>query len=233
MIVQPCDHYFQIENGKKDGFYLVKYRIFSTIPFMKRRLYILLGAILIVITLFSLGVVIFRELPNILPSAQPSKTPSPLTTYLNNGYVESNIASNSGTTQQITIYLVAINDNGKSGMKVGCGDSLIPVRMMISPSLTPLTAAINQLLTLDVQYYGQPPLYNSLYNSALHVDAATITNGKATIKLYGSVQLGGECDDPRASAQLEQTALQFPTVKSVDIFINGIPMKDVFTEKGA
>jgi len=38
--------------------------------------------------------------------------------------------------------------------------------------------------------------------------------------------VGGVCDEPRVQAQLRETALQFSTVDSVSIFINGIQLED-------
>jgi spore germination protein GerM len=43
--------------------------------------------------------------------------------------------------------------------------------------------------------------------------------------------MGGECDTPRVQAQIEQTILQFPTVKEVVIFINGKHLSDVLSLK--
>jgi hypothetical protein len=38
--------------------------------------------------------------------------------------------------------------------------------------------------------------------------------------------VGGVCDEPRVRAQLEETALQFVTVDSVSIFVNGQPLAE-------
>ena len=43
--------------------------------------------------------------------------------------------------------------------------------------------------------------------------------------------LGGVCDSPRFEAQIEQTALQFSTVSSVEVFINDIPLQDVLSQQ--
>jgi hypothetical protein len=63
--------------------------------------------------------------------------------------------------------------------------------------------------------------------------SVTLTNGHADIRLAGKLSLGGECDDPRVQAQFEQTALQFSTVHSVSIFINGRPLRSLLGGRGA
>lgn len=136
-----------------------------------------------------------------------------------------------GTTR-VKIFLIALDDNGRSGKKIGCGDSVVGVERVISATSTPLTAALNELFSIRGRTYGQSGLYNSLYQSTLKVDSITLADGKATITLSGKVVLGGVCDDPRFDAQIRETALQFSTVKQAAIFINGIPIEKVISEKG-
>lgn len=124
------------------------------------------------------------------------------------------------------MYLIALEDAGQSGMQIGCNDSVIPVIIEIEPTIAPMTAAINQLLSLNDQYYGQSGLYNALYQSDLTLEGINIVNGEAIINLSGALQLAGACDNPRILAQLEQTALQYSTVSSVTINLNGQPLED-------
>ena len=51
------------------------------------------------------------------------------------------------------------------------------------------------------------------------------------MRLNGTLQLGGVCDNPRVKAQLEQTALQFPTVKSVKYYINDKTLDEALSLK--
>lgn len=134
-------------------------------------------------------------------------------------------------TGTANIYLIAIDGNGVGGKMVGCGDSSIPVKVTIQNAQTPLSEAIKELLKIKSQFYGQSGLYNSLYQSNLQLSSAVITNGKATIKLTGTTALGGTCDNPRFQAQLEETALQFSSVKSVEIFIDGKKLEDVLSTR--
>jgi len=134
-------------------------------------------------------------------------------------------------TQIIKIYLVGIGDNGTSGTKIGCDDSLIAVDVGIPPTAGVLRAALSELLAIDSDFYGDSGLYNALYQSNLEIGDLSVINGLARIYLTGDLMLGGVCDHPRVEAQLNAIALQFTTVSSVEIFINGIPLKDVLSLK--
>jgi hypothetical protein len=133
--------------------------------------------------------------------------------------------------QIVKVFLVAVGDNGASGKLIGCGDSLVPVTHEIVPTQGVLRAALEILLGIKTQYYGQSGLNNALYQSDLTIDDLRIDNGKASIYLAGRLLLGGVCDNPRVEAQLVEIARQFSTVKEVEIFINGKPLKDVLSEK--
>jgi hypothetical protein len=132
----------------------------------------------------------------------------------------------------IKIFLIALNDNGKSGKKVGCGDSMVAVNRAIPATSAPLTAALKELLAIRQQTYGASGLYNALYQSNLKVAGVTLVNKRATINLSGTVLLGGVCDSPRFAEQIRETALQFPTVDDVAVFINNTPLDKILSEKG-
>lgn len=135
-------------------------------------------------------------------------------------------------TMRVQIFLVAIDDGGKAGKKIGCGDSVVAVDRFVPVTNAPLRAALTELFSLRDRNYGQSGLYNALYQSTLKVDSASVIDAKATISLSGKVTLGGACDNPRFEAQIKETALQFSTVKSVTVYINGIPIEQVLSEKG-
>lgn len=135
-------------------------------------------------------------------------------------------------TMRVKLFFVALEDNGKSGKKIGCNDSIVAVERIIPTTRTPLTAALKELLSVRARYYDQTGLYNSLYESNLKVDGISIVGGKATIHLSGKVMLGGVCDNPRVEAQIKETALQFSTVKQVAVFVNGVPLEKILSQKG-
>jgi len=133
--------------------------------------------------------------------------------------------------QIVKIFLIALEDNGQSGTLVGCGDSAIPITVTIPGTQGVLRATLEKLLSAKQQFYGESGYYNALYQSNLQVAGVTIEQGKAMIRLKGTLMLGGVCDAPRVEAQIEQTALQFSTVNDVAVFINDVPLEDVLSQK--
>jgi len=152
--------------------------------------------------------------------AQP--TPVPVT-----------IQPTSAGVSEVNIYLIAVGDNGASGPLVGCGDSVVAVKRQLSaPTRAPLRAALQELLSIHDENYGQSGLRNALFGSNLTIDSVTIENGVAKIAVSGTMSLAGECDDPRFKAQLEYTALQFSTVTGVEITVNGTPLDKLLGGQG-
>jgi len=141
------------------------------------------------------------------------------------------IPTGTGLASQVKIYLVALEDQGQSGQEIGCGDSLVPVEVQVTPTRAPLTAALHALLAIKTETYGESGLYDSLYQSNLTVQSVAIVDRTAIIRLTGKVQLGGTCDNPRFAGQIEATALQFSTVDTAQVFINGQSMADVLSLK--
>lgn len=142
-------------------------------------------------------------------------------------------ATTSVGASQVNIYLIALEDNGASGKKIGCNDSVVPVVVSIQPTLGVLRAALTELFKLEGQpYYGQSGLYNALAQSHLAIQSLDIVNRQAIIRLTGSLLIGGVCDNPRIQAQLEEIALQFSTIDQVSIYINGIPLNSLLSGQG-
>src|SRR5258705_5392827 len=125
----------------------------------------------------------------------------------------------SQNSQSINIYLVAVGDNGKTGRKIGCEDSLIAVTRTIKKTAAPLTVAIRELLQTPQHPEGSPNLENFWKGRNLKVRSVSIVNHTATIRLSGELSLAGVCDEPRIESQIDATARQFPTVKRVKVFI--------------
>ncbi len=134
--------------------------------------------------------------------------------------------------QQVTrvnVYLIALNDNGRSGRRIGCNDSVVPVRVTVNPTQIPLRAAFNQLFAITGSNYAGR--YNALYRSTLSAGRLSISGGTARIELFGNIAVGGVCDIPRVVAQIEETARQFPSVRTVTILVNGTPIQDVLSQR--
>jgi hypothetical protein len=131
----------------------------------------------------------------------------------------------------LTVYYVAVGDNGISGPKIGCGDSLVatttaPVRFtdQVGPS-------VGALLANKSRDVGMSGLVNVLYQSNLTYLGGELNGSTITIYLSGQFMLGGVCDIPRAKAQLEYTAMAASDATSAQVFVNGRPIDEVLSLK--
>jgi hypothetical protein len=164
------------------------------------------------------------------PGLQATQSPEPTDT---SGLQAIATPTSGAQAIEINLYLVALEDQGQTGEAIGCGDSLVAVPIQIEDQGNPLEAAYLYLLSIKdriVEPYG---LYNALYQSDLHLEKTSIDeNGLAQVYLSGSYLLGGVCDNPRFEAQLTHTALQFPQVQQVEVFINGEPLEEILSLQG-
>lgn len=126
-------------------------------------------------------------------------------------------ANQTSTTKTIKIYLIDSN----SGGSIGCGDNLVAIEkpLLDLNSYTPLKDALTQLINYKTG--DGSGLYNAFATDNLSLNGVSISNGEATINLSGS-HTGAACDTPRIKAQLKKTAMQFPNVNKVLIFINSV-----------
>lgn len=126
------------------------------------------------------------------------------------------------------VYLVALDDNGKNGKKIGCDDSLIPVTRTIKANAMSLKAALQELLATPQNSGESPQLNNYWRGEHLRVRSASIRKGIATIHISGNGPLiAGVCDAPRIESQIVETARQFPSVKKVKVFVNNRTLAQV------
>lgn len=147
-----------------------------------------------------------------MPATSP--TPSPA------------IASTSAPlVEEVDVYLVAVGDNGKKGLKIGCDDSLVAIQRKIKPTVAPLKAAIEELLAVPHEYNKE--LGNYWRGKNLKLKMVSITEGVATIHITGEGPfVAGVCDEPRITEQINNTAMQFSSVNSVKVFVNDKPLAD-------
>ena len=54
-------------------------------------------------------------------------------------------------TRKVKVYLVALDDKGKKGKKIGCDDSLVAVTRTIKATASPLKAALEELLVAEAR----------------------------------------------------------------------------------
>ncbi len=124
-----------------------------------------------------------------------------------------------GPRQTVKIYLI----DPSVSFDVARGTGLVPIEVQITPTKRVLRAAIETLLSLPKNKRADG-LINALADSQLRVDNVTLVAGKATIALSGRLNIAGVGGEAYATAQLQATARQFPTVKQVTILINGCPL---------
>ncbi len=110
-----------------------------------------------------------------------------------------------------------------NGKERGC-DKVVMVPYTIDKTRAPLTIALFILFDIDEENANGLFSYIARTNDTLAFDRATVVDGTAHIYLTGSLTgLAGVCDDPRAAIQIEETALQFPTVQRVQLYLNEEP----------
>ena len=131
--------------------------------------------------------------------------------------------------EETLIHLVSEGDGGT----LGCDDTLVQVTSIVNPGdadKDPVTQALNRLFAIEDAYYGESGLYNALHASDLSVESVEIAGGEATVHITGSYSVGGACDEPRFVEQILQTVLAAEGVDTASIFINDIPLDDLFSQ---
>lgn len=134
-------------------------------------------------------------------------------------------------TGPLTVYYVAVGDNGTSGPLIGCGDSLVATTTAPVTYTDQVGPSVGTLLANKSRDVGLSGLVNALYQSNLTYVAGELTGSTITIWLTGQFMLGGVCDIPRAKAQLEYTAMAASAATSAQVFVNGRPIDEVLSLK--
>ncbi len=127
----------------------------------------------------------------------------------------------------VNVYMVQPSGGAGGGVVSICNSEIVPVQIGVTPTVAPLTAGIQALLDFSTSEFGLAELNNPLAATSLTIDDILIVNGEAVITLNGTLTSGGSCADTILRAQMEATALQYATVDTVSIFVNGIPIQDV------
>lgn len=144
-----------------------------------------------------------------------------------------NISQIAEANSNANIYMAIIGDNGKQGKAVGCGDSVVPVKVHVDFTSTKtdqkIRDALQKLFSLRERLYNKDMnVVNPLYNSVLSVSEVTISGSQATVALDGTLNLDGACDEPVIEAQIKNLVLQFKPITSVVLRINTPGEDDVF-----
>lgn len=135
----------------------------------------------------------------------------------------------------ISIYLIIPNDDGASGIQVGCADSAISVwrdREKTGDTPTDLRASLEELFSIHTEIYGQSGLQHSLADTDVTVNNVSISGGVATIDLSGDFLLIGVCSDARMRAQIVLTIFQYDGINEALVRVNGNNLKQWFDMRG-
>lgn len=128
--------------------------------------------------------------------------------------------------QQVKLAIFANPDlfDYKNEPRLGC-DAMLFVNKEVKRTPKILNATLEALFN-DTFDYGFPPANFVSKQSNLKFDYAVIENAVAKVFLSGQLTITNEnCDSKRVIYQIQETAKQFPTVKSVEIFLNGVKME--------
>ena len=130
------------------------------------------------------------------------------------------------TSAATSAVMLAMLDTAQvsTGASRGC-DKVVMVNRPITSTTAPLTAALNALFALSTTTVEGWFNFIPRTRDTLSFDHATVVAGTANVYLNGSLSgLAGVCDDQRAEIQIEETALQFPTVTRVQLYLNNQPV---------
>lgn len=153
------------------------------------------------------------------PAGQPPPTSAPSETTLES------------TTSPLTVFYVAIEDRGKSGPLIGCGDSIVATETGPVIYASQVEASMSTLLEDKDAEHGQSGLVNTLSASELTYVSASVSGDTVTVELSGEILSGGTCDDPRIVAQLTHTAMVAAGTGEAVILINGVDVNKYLSQK--
>lgn len=135
-------------------------------------------------------------------------------------------------SDRINIFLIALEDNGRTGKKIGCGDSLVPLERNIHSTGNVVKATLEELLYIRGSFLGDSGLYNALANSDLSLEKFSMKDKKAIVDLAGQFSIKSVCDTPRVVEQIRETVLQFDEIEEIKVTINGDPLDQIVSGKG-
>ncbi len=163
---------------------------------------------------------------NTAQSSPPGTSPTP-----GGGSGNTPEPSPSTTTAALTVFYVAVDDQGKSGPLIGCGDSLVATETEPRTFTNPVEAAMLALLGDNSATHGESGLLNAVAASELRYVSSKVRGDQVTVDLSGTLSSGGTCDDPRIVEQLKYTAKVAAGVGSARILFNGVDIEKALSQK--
>jgi hypothetical protein len=132
-------------------------------------------------------------------------------------------------TQDVKIYLVALEGTELSGKLIGCNDVLVPKEITVTAENSVLESTINELIA----FKPTSKLQNFIRGPALMLIQVTIANGIADVYLKGDFNISGSCDIARIKEQLYETLKQFTEYRKINVFINNQTLEKYLDVAGA
>jgi hypothetical protein len=130
-------------------------------------------------------------------------------------------------TDSVRVFLIAPQAGGRAGRQVACGDSAVPVQVVLPRPAPALDGALRALLAMGDRYDRGSGLLNQLYASRLALAGIERQGVQAKVRLTGYVELGDACDNARLLAQLTETVMQFSGISHVQFELDGQPLRDL------
>lgn len=127
------------------------------------------------------------------------------------------------SVEKVKLALLASPDlfDYRNNKVVGC-DALVFAEAEIPAAPKVLNATLELLFKDDFDYGFPPANFISSTQNKLDFDFAVIEKGVAKVFLKGEMTIEDDfCDKGRIENQIKETALQFSTIKSVEIYLNG------------
>lgn len=130
------------------------------------------------------------------------------------------------TTRKARIFLISLAEGAVPGAEAGCDGDVTAVEVELPAPSPALKGSLEALLAAG-DGHTSAGFYNALAHSPLRLERVERTGGEARVHLSGYLELGGECDGPRALSQLTETAVQFRDVDRAELFLGGKPLREL------
>jgi hypothetical protein len=152
------------------------------------------------------------------PPTNPTPTNPPVTPTVVPTTTLINPPAQGGEMTTIMVPLINSDSTGDFG-PFGCAEYLSFVPRQVPQTLAVLNATYKWLFDNNYQTSQYHNLVPGMQPN-LNFQSVEIVNGVAKVYLTGFV-MGNHCADATFAAQIEQAALQYPSVNNIEVYVNG------------
>ncbi len=165
-----------------------------------------------------------NETPQPIPSKpvdnnQSIKTRVPSNYVCVGEYCDGSMDSDDYKEKYTVLQIPLITDGGN----LGCGAKLFYAPHAVSKTTAVLDATYRLLFDLKPTPEIPADGFRNVVGAytQLFYDRVILQNGVAQLYLTGTMYGPGHCAEPELRAQIDQAALQFPTVQKLEVYLNG------------